>query len=118
MDYALTLDISFVFSTNGGGFLFHNRTGQSGNVETNLGNDEFPSPKDLCARYSAWKGIGADAEQIVLQDYFDDGSAKSPRYYQVNAVNAGSKAIAKGQDRVLLVMATGTGKIYTVFQII
>ena len=111
MDYALTLDISFVFSTNGGGFLFHNRTGQYGNVE-------FPSPNDLCARYSAWKGIGADAEQIVLQDYFDDGSAKSPRYYQVNAVNAASKAIAKGQDRVLLVMATGTGKIYTVFQII
>ena len=64
------------------------------------------------------EGPDAEAEQIVLQDYFDDGSGKAPRYYQVNAVNAAIEAIAKGRDRILLVMATGTGKTYTAFQII
>jgi type I restriction enzyme R subunit len=118
LDYAATLDIPFVFSSNGDGFVFHDRTGQSATIETNLGLDDFPSPADLWARYRAWKGLDAQAEQIVLQDYFDDGSGKAPRYYQVNAVNAAIEAIAKGQDRVLLVMATGTGKTYTAFQII
>jgi hypothetical protein len=73
---------------------------------------------DLWARYRAWKELSPVAEQVVLQDYFDDGSGKAPRYYQVNAVNATIEAIAKGQDRILLVMATGTGKTYTAFQII
>lgn len=118
LDYAATLDIPFVFSSNGDGFVFHDRTGQSATIEANLGLDAFPSPADLWARYRAWKGLDAEAEQIVLQDYFDDGSGKAPRYYQVNAVNAAIEAIAKGQDRVLLVMATGTGKTYTAFQII
>lgn len=118
LDYAATLDIPFVFSSNGDGFVFHDRTGQSATIETNLGLDGFPSPADLWARYRAWKGLNAEAEQIVLQDYFDDGSGKAPRYYQVNAVNAAIEAIAKGRDRVLLVMATGTGKTYTAFQII
>ncbi|OPH82905.1 EcoAI/FtnUII family type I restriction enzme subunit R [Nitrobacter vulgaris] len=118
LDYAATLDIPFVFSSNGDGFVFHDRTGRSATIETNLGLDAFPSPADLWARYRAWKGLDAQAEQIVLQDYFDDGSGKAPRYYQVNAVNAAIEAIAKGQDRVLLVMATGTGKTYTAFQII
>lgn len=118
LDYAATLDIPFVFSSNGDGFVFHDRTGQSAAIETNLGLDAFPSPADLWARYRAWKGLDAEAEQIVLQDYFDDGSGKAPRYYQVNAVNAAIEAIAKGRDRVLLVMATGTGKTYTAFQII
>ncbi len=118
LDYAATLDIPFVFSSNGDGFVFHDRTGQSAMIETNLGLDAFPSPADLWARYRAWKGLDAEAEQIVLQDYFDDGSGKAPRYYQVNAVNAAIEAIAKGRDRVLLVMATGTGKTYTAFQII
>ena len=67
---------------------------------------------------SRLEGPRPEAEQIVLQDYFDDGSGKAPRYYQVNAVNAAIEAIAKGRDRVLLVMATGTGKTYTAFQII
>ena len=80
--------------------------------------DAFPSPADLWARYRAWKGLDPEAEEIVLQDYYDDGSGKAPRYYQVNAVNAAMEAIAKGQDRILLVMATGTGKTYTAFQII
>lgn len=118
LDYAETLDVPFVFSTNGDGFVFHDRTGQSAKIETNLGLDAFPSPADLWARYRAWKGLDTEAEQIVLQDYFDDGSGKAPRYYQVNAVNAAMEAIAKGRDRVLLVMATGTGKTYTAFQII
>ncbi|RWP57992.1 EcoAI/FtnUII family type I restriction enzme subunit R [Mesorhizobium sp.] len=118
LDYAATLDIPFVFSSNGDGFVLHDRTGRSVPIETNLGLDAFPSPADLWARYRAWKGLDAEAEQIVLQDYFEDGSGKAPRYYQVNAVNAAIEAIAKGRDRVLLVMATGTGKTYTAFQII
>src|SRR3954462_7261672 len=118
LDYAATLDIPFVFSSNGDGFVFHDRTGRSVPIEANLGLDAFPSPADLWARYRAWKGFDAAAERIVLQDYYDDGSGKAPRYYQVNAVNAAIEAIAKGRDRVLLVMATGTGKTYTAFQII
>jgi type I restriction enzyme R subunit len=118
LEYATTLDIPFVFSSNGDGFVFHDRTGASATKETNLGLDAFPSPADLWARYAKWKGLEGEAEQIVLQDYFDDGSGKAPRYYQVNAVNATIEAIAKGRDRILLVMATGTGKTYTAFQII
>ena len=118
LEYAVTLDIPFVFSSNGDGFVFHDRTGTSAERETNLPLDSFPSPADLWARYRAWKGFTPEEEQIVLQDYFDDGSEKAPRYYQVNAVNAAIEAIAKGRDRILLVMATGTGKTYTAFQII
>nr|WP_207209925.1 DEAD/DEAH box helicase family protein [Tropicimonas sp. IMCC6043] len=86
--------------------------------EITLSLDDFPEPADLWTRFRAWKGLDGEAEQIMLQDYYDDGSGKTPRYYQVNAVNAAIEAIAKGQDRVLLVMATGTGKTYTAFQII
>jgi type I restriction enzyme R subunit len=118
LDNAETLKIPFVFSSNGDGFVFHDRTGASSPRELNLGFDAFPSPADLWARYRAWKGLDGESEEIVLQDYHDDGSGKEPRYYQVNAVNAAIEAIAKGQDRVLLVMATGTGKTYTAFQII
>ncbi len=118
LDYAETLNIPFVFSSNGDGFVFHDRTGASAPRELNLGLDAFPSPADLWARFRAWKGLDSEAEEIILQDYHDDGSGKEPRYYQVNAVNAAIEAIAKGQDRVLLVMATGTGKTYTAFQII
>ncbi len=118
LEYAATLDIPFVFSSNGDGFVFHDRTGNCATQEANLGLDAFPSPADLWARYRASKGFSPEAEKIVLQDYYDDGSKKSPRYYQVNAINATIEAIAKGRDRVLLVMATGTGKTYTAFQII
>jgi type I restriction enzyme R subunit len=118
LDYATTLDIPFVFSSNGDGFVFHDRTGHGNTTEATLGLDAFPSPTDLWARYRAWRGLTSEAEKIVLQDYFDDGSGKAPRYYQVNAINAAIEAIAKGQDRILLVMATGTGKTYTAFQII
>ena len=107
-----------MFSSNGDGFVFHDRTGTSDERESNLDNDSFPSPDDLWARFRAWKNLTLEAEKIVLQDYFDDASGKAPRYYQVNAINAAIEAIAKGRERILLVMATGTGKTYTAFQTI
>ena len=118
LEYAATLNIPFVFSSNGDGFVFHDRTGISTPKEINLALEDFPSPQELWGKYRAWKGLTPDEESIVLQDYHDDGSGKTPRYYQVNAVNAAVEAIAKGQNRILLVMATGTGKTYTAFQII
>ncbi|MFN3321444.1 MAG: EcoAI/FtnUII family type I restriction enzme subunit R [Allorhizobium sp.] len=118
LDYAETLAIPFVFASNGDGFVFHDRTGIRDVKEETLRLDQFPSPDELWRLYSRWKGLDSSAEELVLQDYYDDGSGKAPRYYQVNAVNAAIEAIAKGQDRVLLVMATGTGKTYTAFQII
>ena len=118
LDYAATLAIPFVFSSNGDGFVFHDGTGMNAEKEATLGLDGFPPPGDLWNRYRAWKGLTVEAEEIVLQEYFDDASGKTPRYYQVNAINAAIEAIAKGRDRILLVMATGTGKTYTAFQII
>jgi type I restriction enzyme R subunit len=118
LDYAVTLDIPFVFSSNGDGFIFHDRTGTSAQAEATLSLEEFPSPDDLWDKYRRWKGLSPEAEQIILQDYFDEGGGKSPRYYQVSAINAAIESIAKGRDRILLVMATGTGKTYTAFQII
>lgn len=118
LEYAETLDIPFVFASNGDGFVFHDRTGTSNGREITLSLDAFPSPGELWQRYAAWKGLTPKGEKIVLEDYYDDGSGKQPRYYQVNAVNAAMEAIATGQNRILLVMATGTGKTYTAFQII
>ncbi len=118
LEYAETLGIPFVFSSNGAGFVFHDRTGASKTLETTLTPAEFPSPTELWERYCAWKGLTEKQSEIVLQDYYDDGSGKAPRHYQVSAVNAAMEAIAKGRDRILLVMATGTGKTYTAFQII
>jgi type I restriction enzyme R subunit len=119
LDYAKILDIPCVFSSNGDGFIFHDRTATDGNVETELAIDSFPSPQDLWEKYKKYKGIEtAEAEKVVAQDYYFDGSGRSPRYYQQIAVNRTVEAIAKGQDRILLVMATGTGKTYTAFQII
>ena len=118
LEYAEIMGIPFVFASNGDGFVFHDRTGLADTLEQTLALDAFPSSAELWSRYAAWKGLTPGAERVVLQDYHDDGSGKAPRYYQVNAVNAAVEAIAKGQDRVLLVMATGTGKTYTAFQII
>jgi type I restriction enzyme R subunit len=118
LDYATTLDLPFVFSSNGDGFVFHDRTGASAERESNLALNAFPSPNELWSRYCAWKGLTGEAERIVLQEYYQDASDKAPRYYQVNAVNAAIEAIAKGRNRILLVMATGAGKTYTAFQII
>jgi type I restriction enzyme, R subunit len=118
LGYAETLQLPFVFSSNGDGFVFHDRTATRGALEQDLQLHEFPSPAALWERYREWKGLPPQAEATVLQDYFDDGSGKAPRYYQATAVNAAIEGVAKGQDRLLLVMATGTGKTYTAFQII
>src|SRR4029077_19635558 len=79
--YAETLQLPFVFSSNGDGFVFHDGTMTGGALESNLKLNEFPSPAALWARYREWKGLSPDAEAVVLQDYFADGSGKSPRYY-------------------------------------
>ena len=118
LEYAETLQIPFVFSSNGDGFVFHDRTGAASDRETTLGLDAFPAPGELWGRYRAWKGLTPESESIVLQEYFDDSGGKAPRYYQVNAINATIEAMAKGRERILLVMATGTGKTYSAFQII
>ena len=118
LEYSDILNIPFVFSSNGDGFVFHDRTGNMQEMESTLALEAFPSPGELWASYCTWKGLSSEAEHVVLQDYFDDGSGRQPRYYQRNAINAATEAIAKGQNRVLLVMATGTGKTYTAFQII
>jgi type I restriction enzyme R subunit len=93
LEYAITLDIPFVFSSNGDGFIFHDRTGTSTVKEVDLALNAFPSSTELWSRYRTWKGLTPAAEQIVLQDYFDDGSGKAPRYYQCNAVNATNRAL-------------------------
>ncbi|TDR52031.1 type I restriction enzyme R subunit [Halomonas ventosae] len=116
--YSDALDVPFVFSSNGDGFLFHDRTGLGGQTETVLGLDDFPSPDELWERYCQYKGIGPAQRPVVEQPYYDDGSGRSPRYYQRIAINRAVEAVARGQDRILLVMATGTGKTYTAFQII
>jgi type I restriction enzyme R subunit len=118
LDYGETLNIPFVFSSNGDGFVFHDGTAGAGAIEADLRLEDFPSPAALWARYREWKGLPPETDDIVLQDYYTDGSGKEPRYYQASAVNAATEAIAKGQNRLLLVMATGTGKTYTAFQII
>lgn len=119
LDYARILDIPCVFSSNGDGFLFHDRTATDENIETEIGLDDFPSPEELWAKYKKYKGIVTpEEERIASQDYFFDASGRKPRYYQQIAINRTVEAIAKGQNRILLVMATGTGKTYTAFQII
>jgi type I restriction enzyme R subunit len=119
LDYAQTLDIPFVFSSNGNGFFFHDKTQSSGTIEKEISLLDFPSPEELWNRFKQFKGIASEQiEKIVEQDYFIDTSPKQPRYYQVIAINRSVEAIAKGQNRILLVMATGTGKTYVAFQII
>jgi type I restriction enzyme R subunit len=119
LDYARILDIPCVFSSNGDGFLFHDRTVTDSTIETELNIDNFPTPEQLWEKYKKYKGIKTnDAEKIASQDYYFDGSGRKPRYYQQIAINRAVEAIANGQNRILLVMATGTGKTYVAFQII
>lgn len=118
LDYATILDIPCVFSSNGDGFLFHDRTAREGNIETELSLDAFPSPQQIWEKYKLYKGItNTEVERIASQDYYFDGSGKKPRYYQQIAINRTVEAIAKGQNRILLVLATGTGKTLAAFQI-
>ena len=115
LNYAQLLDVPFSFSSNGDGFVFRDATLATGVLEQNLTLEEFPSPHELWSRYCAWKGWTAEQSRVAGFDYAPN---KTPRYYQLNAVNRAVEAIAAGQNRVLLVMATGTGKTYTAFQII
>lgn len=117
LGYAEALDVPFVFSTNGAdGFLFHDRTGQSSVTEQQLSLDAFPAPSDLHARYLAWKGDNAAVRSAVDTEYYGDG-VKLARYYQRIAIDRAVEAFARGGRRLLLVMATGTGKTYTAAQI-
>ncbi|MCF6289166.1 MAG: DEAD/DEAH box helicase family protein [Proteobacteria bacterium] len=119
LNYAQILDIPSVYSSNGDGFFQHDRTNTTGKIEKQLSLDEFPSPDELWQRYKKYKGIATkEQERICSQDYFFDGTDRTPRYYQQIAINRSVEAIAKGQNRILLTMATGTGKTYTAFQII
>jgi len=119
LDYAKILDIPCVFSSNGDGFLFHDRSAVDTNIETELKLENFPSPEELWEKYKIYKGIhNEESERLASQDYYFDGSGRKPRYYQQIAINRTVEAIANKQNRILLVMATGTGKTYTAFQII
>ena len=115
MAYAQMLDLPFAYSSNGDGFAEHDfLTG----MERQFGLDEFPSAEELIARYKAESGMTAEQEAAQQQPYYSSQNTYPPRYYQRIAINRTIDAIAKGQDRLLLVMATGTGKTYTAFQIV
>ena len=119
LNYAETLGVPFVFSSNGDGFLMHDRTGFADKTEIELTLDAFPTPAQLWLRYCQWKGLETPAARLTVEmPYYDDGTGRAPRYYQANAINNTVEAVAKAQQRILLVMATGTGKTYTAFQII
>ena len=118
LEYAEILDVPFAYSSNGDGFLEHDRTATGGAVERELPLNQFPAPAALWARHCAAKNYTASQEALATQDYFDDGAKKSPRYYQLIAINRTVEAIARGEKSILLVMATGAGKTYTAFQII
>ena len=115
MNYAKILDIPFAYSTNGKAFLEHDFiTGK----EREIPMDEFPSPEDLWYRYKVGKNITEDEEKIINEPYYYAPGTNKPRYYQRIAINRTCEAIARNQKRILLVMATGTGKTFTAFQII
>jgi type I restriction enzyme R subunit len=118
MNYGEILDIPFVYSSNGDGFIEHDNAGLSEGIEKELSLHEFPSPKTLWKKYKQWKGIEEKTERIITQNYYQDSGSKKPRYYQEIAINRAVEAVAKGQDRILLVMATGTGKTFVASQII
>lgn len=122
LDYARLLDIPFIFSSNGDGYIFHDKTklgtSEENQLESQIRLEDFPSPDELWKKFCIWKGYTEAQLPIITQDYYDDGSGKSPRYYQLQAINKTVEAISAGKNRALLVMATGTGKTYTAFQII
>ena len=118
LEYAEILDVPFAYSSNGDAFLEHDRTVTGGVVTREIPLDQFPRPDELWNRYCIAKGLTDQQIAVATQDYFEDGSQKSPRYYQLIAINRTVEAIARGENRILLVMATGTGKTYTAFQII
>ena len=117
--YADMLDVPFAFSSNGDGFVMQDRSGILQPVIQDLGLDQFPTLDTLLAVYLQWKGLtDLPSQHLLEQPYYSAVHANEPRYYQRVAINRTIEAIAKGQQRILLVMATGTGKTYTAFQII
>lgn len=118
LDYARLLDIPFIFASNGDGFLFHDKTAAEGSpLEKEISLEEFPTPADLWHKFCVWKDYTPDQMPYITQDYYDDGTGKAPRYYQLQAITKSIAAISRGENRILLVMATGVGKTYTAFQI-
>ena len=119
LGYAEILEVPSAFSSNGDAFASHNKFPAAGeDIETQFSLEAFPPPQELWQRYKQFRGIADKSDELVLQPYHVDSSGKEPRYYQVEAINRVVEAVAKGQKRLLLVMATGTGKTYTTFQII
>jgi len=119
LEYADILQIPFVFSSNGDAFIFHDKTVSSGVIEKELSLDEFPSPESLWKSFLAENEIETEEEiSIVEQDYPSDPDGKIPRYYQQIAINRTVEAIARGQNKILLVMATGCGKTYVASNIV
>jgi len=99
LEYARILDIPCVFSSNGDGFVFHDRTATDSTIETELNLDAFPTPEELWEKYKSYKGIATpDAAKIAAEDYFLDGTSRKPRYYQQIAVNRTVEAIANGSN--------------------
>ena len=116
LEYGEALDVPFIYSSNGDGYMEHDRTGKSKEIEREIPLDKFPSPEELWSRYKTSKEITNEIEPVLLEDYHLE--SKKPRYYQEVAINRAVEAIAKGQNRILLVMATGTGKTYVAAQIV
>jgi type I restriction enzyme R subunit len=108
LGYSNTLDIPFVFSSNGDAFYFHDKTVKDSQIEKEIFLNDFPSPEVLWSKYKKYKGLEEETEKVVSTDYFFDGSGRSPRYYQQIAINRTVEAVAKKQNRIILVMATGT----------
>ena len=115
ISYAAVLDVPFVYSSNGQGFLEHD---MAAGTERQISMDEFPSPDSLWQRYCAQKGFGDNAQEVVKAPFYTEYIGARPRYYQRIAINRTVEAVTKGKDRILLVMATGTGKTFTAFQIV
>ncbi|MBJ6111788.1 DEAD/DEAH box helicase family protein [Hymenobacter sp. BT523] len=119
LQYAVLLDVPFAYSSNGDGFIEHDLTQENGVLEREIGLHEFPSPQELWRRYCRYKGLEAPAQvSIASHPYYQSATSFEPRYYQAVAINRVVEAVAKGATRMMLVMATGTGKTQTAFQII
>lgn len=119
LGYADILQLPSAFSSNGDAFASHNKAPRPGeDIECEFPSESFPSPAVLWQRYKTYRNIEDEDEDLVVEPYHTDGTGKEPRYYQTEAINRVVEAVARGERRLLLVMATGTGKTYTTFQII
>ena len=115
IEYAQALDVPFVYSSNGKAFLEHDMlTGKEREIKL----EDFPTPDELWTRYKIGKNISAPQEKVINEPYYYAVGDKKPRYYQRIAINKAVDAVAQGQNRILITMATGTGKTYTAFQIV